>query len=178
MANAIDGVLAAGNLPLWVIPASAITTDPTDVAKSIPLAVLTGATTVKADCHMDFGGVSITRTPTTRERQRMCQKVAETLVTGQTIDISMSYLFDQQAALTEDINKVYAALPEGATVYLARAYGWDTDIAPTTSTKVDLYKATVQMVARNEPAGGEEDIKVTATLSGSAYWADVTLTAA
>ena len=178
MADAIDGVLAAGNLPLWIIPAASLTTEPTDEVKSIPLAVLTGATTVKGDCYSDFGDVSISRTPTTRERQRMCQKVVETITTGQTIDISMSYVFDQQAATSAEVNEVYAALPEGATVYLARAYGWDTDTTPTAATKVDLYKATVQMVTRNEPAGGEEDLKVTATLSGSAYWADVTLTAA
>ena len=76
------------------------------------------------------------------------------------------------------VNRVYAALPEGATVYIARAYGWDTDLAPTAATKIDLYKATVQMVTKNEPASADEDLKVTATLSGSAYWADVTLTAA
>lgn len=178
MATAIDGVLAAGNLPLWVIPAAALTTEPTEAAKSIPLAVLTGGTTVKADCYSDFGDVSISRTPTTRERQRMCQKLAETITTGQTIEISIGYVFDQQAALTVAVNKVYAALPEGATVYIARAYGWDTDLAPTAATKIDLYKATVQMVTKNEPASADEDLKVTATLSGSAYWPDVTLTAA
>lgn len=177
MADAIDGVLAAGNLPLWVIPAASLTTEPTDEAKSIPLAVLTGGTTVKADCYMDFGDVSITRTPTTRERQRMCQKVVETIVTGEQIDISLAFVWDGQAELTEDVNKVYAALPEGSTVYIARAYGWDTDEAPTAAAKVDLYKATVQTVTRNEPAANE-DMKSTATLSGSAYWPDVTLTAA
>lgn len=177
MADAIDGVLAAGNLPLWIIPAASLTTEPADEAKSIPLAVLTGGTTVKGDCYMDFGDVSINITPTTRERQRMCQKVVETIVTGEQIDISLAFVWDQQAALADDVNKVYAALPKGSAVYIARAYGWDTDKTPTTATKVDLYKATVQTVTRNEQAAGE-DLKTTATLSGSAYWPDVTLTAA
>ena len=178
MGTAIDGVLAAGNLPTWIIPAATITTEPTEAAKTIPLAAITGATTVKADCYMDFGDVSIKRAATTRSRQRMCQAIAETITTGETIDITLSSVYDQQALASADVNKVYAALPEGATVFVARAYGWDTDTTPTTATKVDLYKATVQMVTKNEPASADEDLKVTATLSSPAYWADVTLTAA
>ena len=177
MANAIDGVLAAGNLPTWIIPASAITTPPSEENPSIPLAVFSDPTTVKADCHMDWGDFSLTRTPTTRERQRMCQKMSETIQTGETIDASLTAVYDQQAALTEAVNKVYAALPAGAEVYIARAYGWDTDTAPTAATKVDLIRGTVQGRTKNNPANADEDLKATATISGSAYYADVTLTA-
>ena len=46
MGVAIDGVLAAGNLPTWIIPASAITTLPSEETPSIPLAALSGPTTV------------------------------------------------------------------------------------------------------------------------------------
>ena len=178
MGVAIDGVLAAGNLPTWIIPASAITTPPSEENPSIPLAAFSGATTVKADCYMDWGGFSLTRTPTTRERQRMCQKVRETIQTGETIDASLTAVYDQQSALTEEVNKVYAALPAGAEVYIARAYGWDTDTAPTVAMKVDLIRGTVQARTKNEPANADEDLKVTATIPGSVIWEDVTLTAA
>ena len=42
---------------------------------------------------------------------------------------------------------------------------------------VDLIRGTVQASTKSEPASADEDLKVTATISGSAYYADVTLTA-
>ena len=82
-ATAIEGVVAAGRVPTWIIPAATITADPVTGTWSIPLTALTGATTVKIDCHMDFGDMSMNVTPNTRERQRMCQKVKETIVVSE-----------------------------------------------------------------------------------------------
>lgn len=174
--TAVPGVVAAGRVPTWIIPAASITADPTTGTWSVPLTALTGGTTVKADCHMDAGDLGITRTPTTKSRQRMCQVVAETVSTGETIDITLSAVFDQQAAPTALVNKVYAALPEGSVVYVAQAWGWDSGATPTTSTKVDLFKATVQTRMKTQPTTFDEDIKFQAALSGSAYFADVALT--
>jgi hypothetical protein len=42
---------------------------------------------------------------------------------------------------------------------------------------VDLYRATVVTRDKNQPTSVDEDLKFTATLSGSAFWSDVTLTA-
>lgn len=178
MANtAIEGVVAAGRVPTWIIQPAQVTADPTEGTYSIPLAALTHATTVKADCHMDAGDFSVTRTPTTKSRQRMCQVVAETVATGETIDITLSAVFDQQEAMTEDVNEVYAALPEGAVVYIAQAFGWDSAVTPTASTVIDLFKATVQTRTKTQPTTFDEDIKFQAVLSGSAYFDDVALTA-
>ena len=175
--TAIEGVVAAGRVPTWIIPAALVTTDPTSGANSVPLSVLTDPTTVKIDCHMDVGDISVTRTPTTKSRQRMCQIVAETVKTGETIDITINAVFDQQEAMTEDVNEAYAALPEGASVYVAQAFGWDSAATPTTATVVDLFKATVQSRMKNQPTTFDEDLKFQAVLSGSAYFDDVTLTA-
>lgn len=177
MGVAIDGVLAAGNLPTWVIPGATLPASIDAETPTIPLAAITGQTTVKADCYSDFGDVSLTRTATTRDRQRMCQKVRETIKTGETIELSLAFVYDQQATAAAEVNRVYAALPEGATVGVFRAYGWDTDETPTAATKGDLIVGTVQFVTKNEPANADEDLKATATISGSAYYADVTLTA-
>ena len=174
--TAIEGVVAAGRVPTWIIPAASITADPTTGTWSVPLTALTGGTTVKADCHMDAGDISVTRTPTTKSRQRMCQIVAETVKTGETIDLTIAAVFDQQEAMTEDVNEAYAALPEGEVVYIAQAFGWDSSVTPTVATVVDLFKATVQSRMKTQPTTFDEDIKFQATLSGSAYFADVALT--
>jgi hypothetical protein len=178
---AVPGVVAAGRVPTWIIPAASITVDPSGLAGGaswkIPIAALTGVTTVKADCHMDIGDVTVSRTPTTKSRQRMCQIVAETVSTGETIDITLAAVFDQQQLATVLVNKVYAALPEGSVVYIAQAFGWDSGATPTTTTIVDLFKATVQTRTKNQPTSFDEDLKFTAALSGSAYWADVTISA-
>ena len=179
MGTAIEGVVAAGRVPTWIIPAASITTPPSgDGPWSIPLTALTGATTVKTDCYMDMGDVTITTTPTTKTRQRMCQKIAQTITTGETIEVTLAAVFDQQAALTEDVNLVYAALAKDAEVYIAQAFGHDTDVAPTSATKVDLVRAVVQSRVKNQPTAPEDDLKFTATLSGSGFWDDVALTGA
>ena len=176
-ATAIEGVVAAGRVPTWIIPAASITTDPTTGAWSIALAAITGATTIKADCYLDPGDIQISRAATTRTRQRLCQTVAENIKTGETIDITLSAVYDQQEATSEDVNKVYAALVEGAEVYVAQAFGWDSTATPTTATVIDLWKGTVQMKTKNQPTSVDEDLKFTATISGSAFFADVALIA-
>ena len=177
-ATAIEGVVAAGRVPTWIIPAATITADPVTGTWSIPLAALTGATTVKTDCYLDAGDIQISRTAQTRTRQRLCQTVAEQIKTGETIDITISAVYDQQEAMTEEVNEVYAALAEGADVYVAQAFGWDSKATPTTATVIDLWKGSVQMKTKNQPTSPDEDLKFTATITGSAYFADVALTAA
>ena len=177
-ATAIEGVVAAGRVPTWIIPAASITTDPTTGAWNIALAAITGATTIKADCYLDAGDIQVSRAAQTRTRQRLCQTVAEQIKTGETIDITISAVYDQQEATSDDVNKVYAALVEGAEVYVAQAFGWDSTVTPTTATVIDLWKGTVQMKTKNQPTSVDEDLKFTATISGSAYFADVALTAA
>ena len=176
-ATAIEGVVAAGRVPTWIIPAASITTDPTTGAWNIALAAITGATTIKADCYLDPGDIQISRAATTRTRQRLCQTVAENIKTGETIDITLSAVYDQQEATSDDVNKVYAALVEGAEVYVAQAFGWDSTATPTTATVIDLWKGTVQMKTKNQPTSVNEDLKFTATISGSAFFADVALIA-
>ena len=177
-ATAIEGVVAAGRVPTWIIPAASITADPVTGTWSIPLAALTGGTTIKADCYLDAGDIQVSRTAQTRTRQRLCQTVAESIKTGETIDITISAVYDQQEATSDDVNKVYAALVEGAEVYVAQAFGWDSKATPTTATVIDLWKGSVQMKTKNQPTSPDEDLKFTATLSGSAFFADVALTAA
>ena len=173
--TAIEGVVAAGRVPTWIIPATSIIADPVTGTWEIPLAAITGGTTVKIDCHYDFGDVTVTRTPQTKSRRRACQIIAETIAIGETIDVTISAVFDQQEASSADVNEAYAALPEGAAVYLAQAFGWDSAETPDTTTIVDLIKGTVQRRQKNQPATSEEDLKFTATISASAYFEDVAL---
>lgn len=175
--TAIEGVVAAGRVPTWIIPAASIAADPITGAWEIDLDALTGNTTVKIDCHYDFGDVSVNRTPQTKSRQRACQIVAETIAIGETIDVTISAVYDQQEAMSEAVNEAYAALPEGASVYIAQAFGWDSAVTPTASTVIDLIKGTVQSRMKNQPASAEEDLKFTATISASAYFEDVALDA-
>lgn len=173
--TAIEGVVAAGRVPTWIIPAASVTADPVVGTWEIDLDAITGNQTVKIDCHYDFGDVAVNRTPTTKSRQRACQVVAETIKIGETIDVTISAVYDQQEAGSEAVNEAYTALPEGASVYIAQAFGWDSAATPDATTKVDLIKGTVQSRMKNQPASGEEDLKFTATISASAYFEDVAL---
>lgn len=174
MANAIPGVNAAGRQPIYVFPA---TEAPglTGATKTLPLTAVTAGT--KIGCYYDFGGVELNREPITTERQRACQKVAETIRIGETISGTITAVFDQQATSEAEVNKAYAALPEGGEVILFVAHGWDTDIAPTAKTKGDAWRMTVSQVHKGIAASAEEDVTFTATLNGSLYLSDVTLTA-
>jgi hypothetical protein len=174
--TAVPGVVAAGRVPVWIIPSALVAADPVEGGVySIALADLTDPTTVKIDCHMDAGDMSVTRTPTTKSRQRLCQIVAENTVTGETIDITISGVYDQQEAMSAEVNEAYSALPEEELVYVAVAYGWDSSVTPTTATVIDLYKGTVQSRDKNFPTTIDEDLKFSAVLSGSAYFPDVAL---
>lgn len=172
----LDGIQAAGHLPSWVISDANLPENLTNATDSIPLAAVTGAT--KIDCHADFGDINLNVTQTTRERRRMCQTVAVTINTGQTINLTVRGVYDQQAATSEDINLAWAALPVGARVGFFRAYGWPSDTAATAETVGDLIVGEVQSVTKVEPANADEDLKFEATISGELYLQDITLTAA
>lgn len=174
MANAIPGVNAAGRQPVYIFPSTEVP-DLTDATTSIPLAVVTAGT--KIDCYYNFGGVELTREAITKEQQRACQKVAETIKIGETISGSITAVFDQQATSEAEVNKAYAALPEGGEVIMFVAHGWDTDVAPTAETKGDVWRMTVSQVHKGIAASAEEDITFTATLNGSMYVSDVSLSA-
>lgn len=174
--TAIEGVVAAGHVPIFVIPAASIPSDPTELANSIPLAAVTGATTTKIDCYLDAGDVSFSRSEQTRTRQRLCQTIAETIKTGETIDITVSAVYDQQESSSADVNKAYASLAEGADVYVFVPWGWDSATTPTTSTVGDLWKGTVRSQDRNFPTSIDEDLKFTSIVSVSAQFKDVELT--
>lgn len=170
----IDGKQAAGNLVTWVIPAAVVTAEPD--AGSWDLAYLSDPTTVKVDCYMDFGDVTTTFSPTTTTKQRMCEKIARTVQTGETIDVTLAGVYDQQTAMTETVNLFYATVPTGADVYIARAYGWDSDNAADATTIVDVFKGKVQRRTKTEPTAADEDLKFNATVSVEDYFEDVTLT--
>jgi hypothetical protein len=174
--TAIEGVVAAGRVPTWIIPAAAIATPPTTAAAVLPLTDLLDATSVKADCYYDAGDITVTRTPTTRARQRMCQVVSETITTGETIDVTITAVFDQQAAAAAEVNEVYAVLEPGADVYVAQAWGHDSAVTPTNTATIDIMRGTVQTRTKNQPTDINEDLKFTAVLSVSSYVEDVDLT--
>lgn len=173
-ATGMDGVTAGGNTPIFVIQEATITEAITDKSETFPLAALSAADTVKIDCHMDIDGATFTRSQTTRDRQRMCEKIVKKIPTGETIDITLQAIFDQQAGADDLINAAYAALPAGAVVYIAQAFGLDAQTKPTSTTIVDVYRATVNQRAKNQPVAGE-DLMFTATLAGDLYIEDAKL---
>lgn len=175
--TAIEGVVAAGRVPTWIIPAALVTTDPVVGAWEIPLSVLNNVAVVKIDCHYDMGDVSVSRAPITKTRQRACQVVQQTVNVGETIDVTIAAVYDQQEAMSEAVNEAYAAMPQGAEVYIAQAFGWDSAVTPTIATVIDLLPGRVLTRTKNQPTSPEEDLKFTATISASTYFEDVELTA-
>lgn len=172
----IAGVTAAGMQPIWVMQIADVVTPITSETTTFPLTALTGG--VKIDCYMDFGDFTIDRTANTTTRQRMCQKVAEEIVIGHTIAGSATIVHDRQAADTEEINLAYEAFPEGGEVVIGVAHGHDQGVDPTAATVVDLWVVTVAMLKHLIATSPDADIKAEATLNGSVYAPNVTLSAA
>ena len=172
----VDGIIAGGNTPVWIIQEAQIVEPLTEHTTKLSASLLTATTTAKIDCYMNMDGMSVTRTPSTKERQRMCEKVKQSVKTGETIDIEITAIYDQQAQAADEINVAYTALPEDATVYIVRAYGLDSTVTPTASNKVDIIRGTVQQRNKNNPVA-EEDLMFTTTLSGDLMVQDVQLTA-
>lgn len=173
----LDGVIASGNAPTWIVQEAKVTKPLREGDKSFPLALLTDATTAKIDCHLNMGDVNFTRTPTTRDRKRACEKITSQIRTGQTVEAEIKAIYDQQAEAAAVINAAYTSLPEGSTVYVIQAYGLDSHTAPTaTKTKVDVYRGKVQTRMKNQPVDGEE-YTFTANLSCDLYIEDATLAA-
>lgn len=171
----LDGVIASGNVPTWIIQESAITVPFTDQTTEIPAEAFTDPTTVKIDCYHNMGDVAFTRTPTTRERKRACEKVTVTRKTGETIEGTIQAIYDQQAGAEDQINAAYEAVPEGQTVYTAIGYGHDShDGLPA---RVDIYRGDVTMRSKNQPVEGE-DLMFTSTVSADLFLEDVTVTPA
>lgn len=177
--EAVDGKTAAGQLVTWVVPGASVTAEPTggEGSWTMPLTVLDAPDAVKIDCYMDFGDVTTTFTPQETTKQRMCEKVARTVETGETIDVLLNGVYDQQAEMTEVVNLMYATVPKGADVWVFRAYGHDSDLAPSETTVVDAFKGSVRRRQKNEPTAPEEDLKFAATITVSDFFEDVTLTA-
>ncbi|MDN5687130.1 MAG: hypothetical protein L0G94_10725 [Brachybacterium sp.] len=173
----VDGVIASGNVPTWIIQEATIPTPLTNETTSIPLSALNAEDTVKADCHHNMGDVNFTRTATTRDRKRACETVTVTVKTGETIEGTIQAVYDQQAGTEDIVNAVYDAVPEGAVVYVAIAYGHPSHETVSETTVVDVYRGRVSMRSKNQPVDGE-DLTFTATLATDLYLQDVTLTAA
>lgn len=177
MSNPIDGVTAGGHVPTWIIQAALITAPPSgDGPWSIPLTALTDASTIKLDCYMDAGDVTVTRTSNTVPKQRLCEKVVRNKKVSETIDVTIAGVYDQQAAMTELVNLAYASVPEGADVFVAQAFGWDADLTPTAATVIDLIRGDVQSRMKSQPTSADEDLKFLAEISAKGLWPDVTLT--
>lgn len=172
----LDGVIASGNVPSWIIQEATVTEALTDQTTEIPADYLTAADTVKTDCYHDMGDIAFTRTATTRDRKRACEIVTVTVKTGETIDGTLTAIYDQQAGAEDEMNAVYAATPEGSTIYVAIAYGHRSTSAEPPA-YVDIYRGNVQQRSKNTPVEGE-DLEYTATISADLYLEDVAVTPA
>ncbi|MGQ4574894.1 phage tail tube protein [Dermabacteraceae bacterium P7006] len=173
----VAGLTAGGNTPAWIIQVADIQEPaPTEAKKEIKADAFTQANSRKIDCHVNMDGISLDRQMRTREQQRMCQKIATTIKTGETINVDITGIYDQQKAGTEEINHLYTSLPEGATVYLVQAFGWDAAKDPAADMVCDVIKMRVNQRTKNQPVEGE-DLMFTANASGLEYLQDVKVVA-
>lgn len=170
----IDGVVAAGRQPVWIIDTADLTAI-TDSTTTLPVTTITGGQ--RADCYYNFGGLVLDRTPTMRETQRACQKVAKSKKVGEVISGTMTIVWDQQAESTDEINLAYSALPEEGEVGLFVAHGWDAEKAADATTKGDLWIVDVTQVDHLFAANSDEDLMARITLNGERYLPSLTLTA-
>lgn len=125
------GFVADASLRVWFVTTLANVTAPSLATE------INAGTTVDATCYFT-NGFTPDATAATITDDRLCLKVVlEDKGTTTWTMTDLNYIYDVQNAASVS-NKLYAALPEGATGYFVARYGLDVDTAAAAGQKVDV----------------------------------------
>lgn len=157
--------LAAGREPVYVAPLSAMPTVSSSTASVSKAGLIDKAT--KIDCFYQIGDIEFEQDTETEEEQFACEANPRETVISTKTTATITIVWDQQKALTEDINGAYNALPEGSDVILFIAHGYASDQEVKVDTVGDLYVMTVQKVKHLFAEDSKSRIRAEVTLTGS-----------
>ena len=142
-------VTAQGNVSAWFVPAIASVTAPT-------VAEITATGAVDLSCFLmpDWGGVTADQNK--GEDRRFCSTESfDRLGTVKRSIADLVYTYLPQGTSSDPGNKVYTALPKGATGYLVLRYGLPTTTALAAAQKVDIIP--IKAGARSKSAQGSDE---------------------
>ena len=125
------GFVADASLRVWVVTTIADTAAPT-------AAEINAGTTIDATCYLT-NGFSPDAAVATISDDRLClaQILEDKGATTWSIS-ELEYVYDVQTPASVS-NKLYAGLPENASVYIVARYGMNVDTAAAATQKVDVF---------------------------------------
>ena len=125
------GFVADASLRVWVVTTIANTAAPT-------AAEINAGTTIDATCYLT-NGFSPDAAVATISDDRLClaQILEDKGATTWSIS-ELEYVYDVQTPASVS-NKLYAGLPENASVYIVARYGMNVDTAAAATQKVDVF---------------------------------------
>ena len=125
------GFVADASLRVWVVTTIANTAAPT-------AAEINAGTTIDATCYLTNGFAPDAAVATISD-DRLClaQILEDKGVTTWSIS-ELEYVYDVQTPASVS-NKLYAGLPENASVYIVARYGMNVDTAAAATQKVDVF---------------------------------------
>lgn len=167
--------LAAGREPVYVAPLSAMPAVNSATTSVSKVGLIDKAT--KIDCFYQIGGIEFEQDTETEEEQYACEANPREVPISTKTTATLTINWDQQKALTEDINAAYNAMPEGSDVILFIAHGYASDQELTVGTVGDLYVMTVQKVKHLFAEDAKSRIRAEVTLTGSVERRNVKVTA-
>lgn len=126
------GFVADASLRVWVVTTIANTAAP------IAATEINAGTTIDATCYLT-NGFSPDAAVATISDDRLClaQILEDKGATTWSIS-ELEYVYDVQTPASVS-NKLYAGLPENASVYIVARYGMDVDTAAAAGQKVDVF---------------------------------------
>lgn len=118
------------------------------------------ASTVNVSCFIINGGVGTSTTNKGEAPRRLCTKSTLQQFGQTTYEITdLQYVYDPQAAPSDDDNKARAALAEGSEVYLIMRRGLDAqDTAYAVGQRVDVWKVQLGPQNKTQTGDGEFDV--------------------
>lgn len=129
------GFVSDASLRVWIVMTLANPAAPT-------VAEINAGTTIDATCYLTNGFNPDASTATiTDDRLCLAQVLEDKGTTTWSID-DLEYIYDVQNAASLS-NKLYAALPEGATPFIVARYGMNVDTAAIAGQKVDVFPSKV-----------------------------------
>lgn len=170
----IYGVKAGGMQPYYVLQKS--DAPGLSVGKQLTTLPATQVSqAVMVYCHGATGAFEIEADEQTAELDRGCLPA----IIEETIGVSYSGTFtgiwDQQKAMTEEVNHAYKAFPEGAEVFVLVASGKNAAEDLKAGDVVDIYEMKVGLVTHPIATSKDEDLTFVASLKGQNFSKNVKL---
>lgn len=145
-----DAVKAQGNISVTVVPKGVLTAPPVSLATI-------NTTGVNVSMYLFSGAGMPSKTTAVGEAPRRLgsKETAQEFGTTTRAIGDLSYVYDPQKPLSDEVNAAREVLVEGSTVYIYYRYGVDAETALAADQTVDIWEA--ELGPQNKGATGDGD---------------------